>query len=344
MKTSNPPFTNTRHTLKLLAEPSRKRVRTTTLTLLSLAIASGGLRAGTFSLLAPNFFGPGDEIFYPGPAAVGVGTGGEVDGLSFGHFGVNSLAMIGGVEFSVDAGSMGAAPGLPIGLEVGAFDSASADIYGSPLTGGHIGAWDGNGAGPGPNGLGGSPGLGLMDLPLGDDIDGWDSRIFGPVPPPVYFSLAGASGGASSGDILFAPTVGGYSGVGAAGIYATLGALGLVTEDNVDALVVLDNDGAPGDFTPGVDSILFSLAPGSPTLAAFGLSAADIFVDTGSIGPLGVPAVGGPGTPGFIASAGSMGLAFTDNLNALDIILVPEPGTSGLFAIGLLALVNRRRR
>ena len=316
--------------------------------LIPLLALAGGAHAGTFSLLAPNFFGPGDELFTPGPAAIGVGTGAEVDALSFGHFGVNSLQMISTLEFSVDAASA-ATPGSPIDLEVVTGDSASADIYRSPFStapgGSHVGAWDGNGLGPGPNGPGGSPALGIFDAPLGDDVDGWDSRIVGAVPPPIYFSLAAAGGGATSGDILYSPTVSGYSGIGALGIYASLADLGLVTEDNVDALVVLDNDGAPGDFTPGIDSILFSLAPGSPTLAAFGLSAADILVNTGSAGALGVPVVGGPGSPGFVAPASSMGLAFTDNLNALDIGMpIPEPGTSGLLVLGILSLLKRRQR
>ena len=317
--------------------------------LVTLLALTSGASAGTFSLLAPNFFGPGDELFTPGAAAVGVGTGAEVDALSFGHFGVNSLQMISTLEFSVDAGATSASPGSPIDLEVVTGDSASADIYRSPFSttpgGSHVGAWDGNGLGPGPNGPSGAPVLGIFDAPLGDDVDGWDSRIVGAVPPPIYFSLAAASGGASSGDILFSPTISGYSGVGALGIYASLAELGLVTEDNVDALVVLDNDGAPGDFTPGVDSILFSLAPGSPTLGAFGLSAADILVNSGSAGALGVSPVGGPGTPGFVAPASSMGLAFTDNLNALDIGLpIPEPGSTGLIVLGMLGFLNRRKR
>jgi len=336
MKTNNPPFTKSGS----ISIHSSK----TALTILSLSIATGGLHGGTFSLLSPNFFGPGDEIFSPGPSAFVVGTGSEVDGLSFGHFGVNSFNMIGGLEFSVDAGSAGAVPGLPIGLEVAAGDSASADVFRSTLGGGHVGAWDGNGSGPGPNGPGGSPPLGIVDFTLGDDVDGWDSRIFGAVPPPVYFSLATASGGASSGDILFSPTTIGYSGVGSSGIYATLGALGLVTEDNVDALVVLENDGMPGEFSPGIDAILFSLAPGSPSLGALGISPSDILVNPASSGLFGAPSVGGPGTPGFIAPASAMGLAPTDNLNALDIIPVPEPGSSLLLALGILSMANRRKR
>ena len=168
------------------------------------------------------------------------------------------------------------------------------------------------------------------------------------MPPPVYFTLDAATAfaaGVTPGDIMFSPVFPGYAGVGAPGVIAPFGALGLVPGDDVDALVVLDNDGAPGVFTPGIDAIMFSLAPGSPSLGAFGISPADILVDPGGAGLFGVPAVGGPGSPGFVAPAGAFGLLPTDNLNALDITqVIPEPSAASLFGLSLVGLLLRRRR
>ena len=308
----------------------------------------GGANAGTFSIFASPT-GPGDEVFAPGPVPAGVGgTPLEVNGLSYGHVGVTTLGAFGGYQFSVAPGFAGA-PGSLIAAEVGSGESAAADIYGAtnPPGGFHFGVWDGDGAGPGPNGLGGSPPLGIADFVAGDDVDGWDARLPGVVPPPVYFTLdAGTSGGlgAAPGDIFFSPTIAGYAGAGA--LFAPFGALGLIGPgDDVNALVVLENDGLPGVFTPGVDVIMYSLAPGSPSLGAFGLSAADILVDPAAAGFLGVPVVGGPGTPGFVAPAGALGLAPGDNLNALDIFqVIPEPGTFSLLGMSLAGLLLRRRR
>jgi len=50
-------------------------------------------------------------------------------------------------------------------------------------------------------------------------------------------------------------------------------------------------------------------------------------------------------TPGFTPTyipAGVLGLAFTDNVDALE--TVPEPATMGLLAIGAAALIRRKRR
>ena len=321
------------------------------LSFLVLSSFVGTANAGTFSVALGGPSGlPGDEVFAPGPIPGGVGgTPFEVDGLSYGHFGVNNLSVVGGLEFSVDPAAVSAFAGSPIGMEVGSGEAASSDIYGAPFppVGAHFGVWDGDGVGPGPNGPGGSPPLGLIDGPVGgDDVDAWDSRIPAVLPPALYYSLDPASAGAvgaAPGDILIAALAPGYAGTGA--IYAPLAALGLVAGDDVDALVIIENDGMPGVFTPGVDAIVFSLAPGSPTLGGFGLSAADILIDAGAAGPLGIPTVGGLGTPGFVVPAAALDLAFTDNLNALDIIVqIPEPGTFSLLGLSLVGLLLRRRR
>ena len=98
--------------------------------------------------------------------------------------------------------------------------------------------------------------------------------------------------------------------------------IGLAPADDLDALVVSDMPnyfgmGHLGQLDPNVDEALFSLAPNSPTLLGpDGLpgtiddfSAADVFYTDFD------------GTFWLYASAGFLGLAATDNLNALDISL-----------------------
>ena len=119
----------------------------------------------------------------------------------------------------------------------------------------------------------------------------------------TYFSLDSASPSAASGaDIFFAPMA------TAAFITFSMSAdIGLATADDIDALVMWDR-GMLGAVDPGVDFALFSLAPGSPTLAAFGLSAAMIFVTdfSGAFCP-------------FVATP-QLGLRPTDNVDGLDVI------------------------
>ena len=88
---------------------------------------------------------------------------------------------------------------------------------------------------------------------------------------------------------------------------------------------------APATATPG-DFVLFSLAAGSPSLFGLGYGPDDIiFVSPG-------------GAPGLFAPGGALGLAPGDDLNALDLIPVPEPSSSALLGLGGLALMLRRRR
>jgi len=321
---------------------------------LSSSFGAGVASAGTFSIFGSPT-GLGDELFLPGPLPFGVGgTPLEVNGLSYGHVGVTSLGLFGGYQFSVDALVTAGAPGSLIAAEIASGESASADVYGTlnPPGGFHFGVWDGDGLGPGPNGLGGSAPLGIVDGVAGppDDVDGWDARIPTVTPPPVYFTLDGASSGAAGvapGDIMFSPVIPGYAAAGAPAVVAPAGALGLGPGDDVNALVVLDNDGMPGTFTPGVDVIMYSLAPGSPTLGGFGISAADILVDPAAAGLLGVPTIGGAGTPGFVVPSGALGLLPGDDLNALDIVQVqniPEPTSTSLLGLSLACLLLRHRR
>ena len=90
-------------------------------------------------------------------------------------------------------------------------------------------------------------------------------------------------------------------------VYATAADLGLATGDVIDALIL--SDVAPlASIGTGGDEVLFSLAPGSPTLATNGYSAADV---------LSSPLDGA--VPTRRATAADLGLADGDNVDALDI-------------------------
>jgi hypothetical protein len=146
--------------------------------------------------------------------------------------------------------------------------------------------------------------------PIGGNQDNLDALELDDLDPSldkfhdvgVYFSLDAASptlGGASPAAILFTP-VGGVP-----GIWAPVAPLGLVPADDIDALVVWDRNviGAPD---PGMDLVLFSLAPGSPSLG--GLSPAAIFVSnlTGFFCPF--------------AAANTLGMRGVDNIDGLDVL------------------------
>ena len=99
-------------------------------------------------------------------------------------------------------------------------------------------------------------------------------------------------------------------------------------DPNEDALF-LGIDEFPCAGLPQTDLALFCLGPDSPSLGALGLSAADVFITDFD------------GTFTLYASAESLGLYFEDNIDGLDSI--PEPGALALLALGLLALIRRRR-
>ncbi len=93
------------------------------------------------------------------------------------------------------------------------------------------------------------------------------------------------------------------------------------------------------DFTFNNDLIVFSLAPGSPTLALMSgflgraLSAADLFISDFD------------GSFTLWASAESLGLRPQDNIDGLDITAIPAPGATMIISLaGLTVLSSRRRR
>ena len=102
-------------------------------------------------------------------------------------------------------------------------------------------------------------------------------------------------------------------------LYAPHYELGLVQADDIDALIIFD-DGQIGLYDDG-DVVLFSLAPGSPSLttipgASQFAAAADIFV----VG------AGVPGGPRVFAPAAAFGLGSpSDNVDALDYFFCDDP-------------------
>lgn len=121
----------------------------------------------------------------------------------------------------------------------------------------------------------------------------------------AYFSLDAASPSLAAGspaDIYVS-----LAGSGAFGVFSVPAQIGLQPGDNLDALVMWDR-GVLGAPDPLLDFALFSLAPGSPTLAAFGLSPAMILVTDFN------------GTFCPFVGPGQLGMQVADNLDGLDVM------------------------
>jgi hypothetical protein len=146
----------------------------------------------------------------------------------------------------------------------------------------------------------------------------------------AYLSLGNGSpslGAGSGADILWSLDTGGGL---TTGVFATFALAGLLAGDDIDALALIDLN-YNGTADPG-DKALFSLAPGSPTLLAGPYSAADIFYTTFN------------NSFSVKYTADSLGLLFDDNVDALEVQLVPEPATLALLLVGAAAALRFRRR
>ena len=244
----------------------------------------------------------------------------DIDAISFG----SDLPPNGplGVEFSVGPGARGA-PGTAVDEQYncppaspGLSPEAEPDEFGSELDGTNVHLLDGNGP----------IGSCAVAFPLGfvegatvrDDLDALDANGVSAIDPDddgvpdntVYFSLDAASPslaalGASPADVLL--TQGGAT----PQLYASAAALGLQAGDDLDALCLRES--GDGSFGAG-DTLYFSLAPGSPTLAALGAAPGDLFA---------------PG-PTVAREHPSLGLVTGDDVNALTcsavVVEVKEPG------------------
>ena len=103
-------------------------------------------------------------------------------------------------------------------------------------------------------------------------------------------------------------------------VYAAFSDLALQPGDDIDAMIVFDL-GADGVFDVGIDQILFSLAPASPSLqqipgASSSGAAADIFLVTAGM------------SPELFVSAAELGLGEdSDDIDALDFLLCDDAET-----------------
>ncbi len=151
------------------------------------------------------------------------------------------------------------------------------------------------------------PDMAWLDEDLYDDLDAFDFHSFTDFPitfpsEPLYLSVDAPTAqnnpalpALTGGDILVCETAGIF-------LWAASWDLGLQTTDDIDALVVFGDENLLYD--PG-DVVLFSLAPGSPTLADRGFSPADVLVAHRQA------------PPSRFASAASLGLRPEDDVDAL---------------------------
>ncbi len=321
------------------------------LALAVIAILTGSALAAphphTFSLdrLSPSPVNPADLLNPGGPPPptqvpavnLGLQLGDDVDAVSAGIDAVQENNI---VFFSVDRASIGAVPGpMPPWDVLGqaALNQQAGDVF-NTIT--QAGVWsvpvgfnflrdNQNLLGEIPQVLPTAPNPG----PNQDRLDAVSFEEFdlngdGAQDLPVYFSLDSASPSLapafSAADILLSAAPGGF------GVYAPAASMGLLVDDDLDALALLDA-GIIGVVDPTLDVALFSLAPGSPTLGILGASPADVFM------------TGFAGTSFVRYPAVSLGLLLDDNVDALE-VQVPEPAVLALMVTGAVALARRRRR
>jgi hypothetical protein len=162
-----------------------------------------------------------------------------------------------------------------------------------------------------------------MELPTSDNLDAItgqppsavDTNGDGLLDNPIYFSLAQGSPtlaafARSPADILWTLAI------GTPGVYASAAQLGLQLTDDIDALCV-SHPGEGATYDAAQDTVLFSLAPGSPTLATLGASPADVLA---------------PG-PKVAIHAWELGLQPADNLDAMRCYSTPA-GSAATVPVG----------
>ncbi len=292
--------------------------------------------SGTAFLDVDNIYSPNSGV----PSMKLLGTTStanyNVDAFSFASLAINpnSLPPNRFFEFSVTGSSTGALASA-VNWQAST-NEAHSDIFRSTGSGSNIVLYDGNGSISGLNEVGiaepsgSAPGIdgydGMRQLPFSSDYAANHS---------IYWSvdstaITGPYAPGQAADVFVATA--NHTFANSPSLFAGATAIGLTTNDDIDALEVFDG-GAIGEFDTG-DTILFSLTPNSPTLAALGFSAADVLAfNAGDTGP------------SLFASASSLGLKADDDLNALSVRTIPEPGSAVLFAaIGLLGLAGCRRR
>ncbi len=263
----------------------------------STAPGSSGICAGPEDVCVPGVdpflnFAPAVPPI-PVPGALGLVPGDDVTSMSLGLDVIGSGSGV--IRISVSPAT-GGIPGVPpdVASEAGAGEAA-ADIF-----------MAGSLAFPAPNALdidgdgatvptGPFAGFGLIEPPAPaphDDVDALTTCDLAAMLPgtPVFFTLGPGSPtlgllGAGPQDVLVAPPGGGLPAVALPGAAA-----GFVPGDVIDALAM----------DAGAGFVLFSLAPGSPSLGA--MSPADIIIGAGIL----------------VVPAATLGLAPLDDVDALD--------------------------
>ncbi|HEX5715856.1 MAG TPA: hypothetical protein VF179_06835, partial [Thermoanaerobaculia bacterium] len=241
----------------------------------------------------------------------------NIDGLSANTLTPDTLSYY--LVFSGNRASTGVA-GTPYGVEAGN-NQAASDLWRTPITSASPAAAMGACASvaiPAPHflhrnqtafNLGRTAPAGAAVAPGQDNIDAVELDVLDFTgddvhDTDVYFSLDAASPNLvfSGADIYFSP-----AGAGGFAVFSFPAQMGLLMADEIDSLVIWDRM-ALGAANPGVDLALFSLAPGSATLAMIGASPADIFV-TDFAGGFCV-----------FANSGQLGLIGADNVDGLDVL------------------------
>jgi hypothetical protein len=260
--------------------------------------------AGAFDACVPGAdvaanFPPMAPTVIPGGLALGLGPGDVVTSFSYGLDSFFAPAVI--LYYSVDAASAGMT-GPPVGEA--AAGEAMADVF-SVTNGGVLGfAADGDGL---PASA--PPALGFVEAPSAPPLDELSAvstcSALNPAlaGAPVYFTLAPGSPtllllGAGGGDVL---TTSFGTGATPTVAFPYQGSGQLCPGDVIDGLA----------YDPSLGVPLFTLAPGSPTLSAFGLSAADVVVMSGS-------EICGVVAPAVQLAPFFFGLLPSDNIDGLD--------------------------
>ncbi|MCH8025915.1 MAG: hypothetical protein IH866_03890 [Chloroflexi bacterium] len=246
----------------------------------------------------------------------------DIDALSFGldfASGSGFTDTDAALAFSVAPGSTGLPGSAVAGQAACSPSQPQADEFSSPLDGTNAIVFDGDGQDGGcPSG----PALGLTELPSSDDLNALnelppeiiDQNGDGQLDDAVFFSLAAGSPslaifGRSAADIMW--TIGFQP-----GLYASAADLGLLPGDDIDAMCLRDTGPGPL-YDSDIDTILFSLAAGSPSLAEIGARASDLL---------------GPG-PEVEIQGGRLGLRVSDDLNAAKCFQDADP-TRESIAVG----------
>ena len=236
----------------------------------------------------------------PGTTGLGLRSGDNVDGLSYG---IGFIAELMELFFSVDPRAQGREGSMVRReAEKSPREAHGDEFWTSPA---NLGT---NGQELDENGDTAPP----FPLRISDDVDSLtepptsfaDPDGDGVPENPVYFSLSAGSPSlaalsANPGDIL--ETING----GPPTVFITFNSLQLVSGDDVDAFCLVKS----------TRTILFSLAPGSPTLASAGFTPGDLFIVLNAQAPPGPP--GPPSAPPRrFVPFGVLGLEEADNLNA----------------------------